>query len=143
MIRVGSTITMESWDNKYKPNQDWNHAWGAVPANIIPRKLMGIEPIEPGYRKIRIKPQPGTLQQASIRIPTVRGDVSVAFNNVPGTRFEINVEVPANSTAEIWLPALSSNNKVQINDTLRKGIREDKFVKILIGSGSHNLVVGK
>ena len=143
MIRAGSTITMESWDNKYKPNQDWNHAWGAVPANIIPRKLMGIEPIEPGYRKIRIKPQPGTLQQTSIRIPTVRGDVSVAFNNVPGTRFEINVEVPANSTAEIWLPALSSNNKVQINDTLRKGIREDKFVKILIGSGSHNLVVGK
>src|SRR5690606_731899 len=23
MIRAGSTITMEAWDNKYKPNQDW------------------------------------------------------------------------------------------------------------------------
>ena len=29
MIRVGSTITLEAWDNKFKPNQDWNHAWGA------------------------------------------------------------------------------------------------------------------
>ena len=36
MIRVGSTITLEAWDNKYKPNQDWNHAWGAAPANLIP-----------------------------------------------------------------------------------------------------------
>ena len=39
MIRVGSTISLEAWDNKYKPNQDWNHAWGAAPANIIPAKL--------------------------------------------------------------------------------------------------------
>ena len=35
MIRVGSTISLEAWDNKYKPNQDWNHAWGAAPANIL------------------------------------------------------------------------------------------------------------
>jgi alpha-L-rhamnosidase len=41
MIRVGSTITMEAWDMKYKPNSDWNHAWGAAPANIIPRHLWG------------------------------------------------------------------------------------------------------
>ena len=47
MIRVGSTISLEAWDNKYKPNQDWNHAWGAAPANIIPRRLMGVEPLRP------------------------------------------------------------------------------------------------
>ena len=22
-----------------KPNQDWNHAWGAAPANLLPRFL--------------------------------------------------------------------------------------------------------
>jgi hypothetical protein len=70
MIRVGSTITLEAWDNKYKPNQDWNHAWGAVPANLIPRKLMGIEPLEPGFSRIRIKPQPSTLEWANILFPT-------------------------------------------------------------------------
>ncbi|MEP7052231.1 MAG: hypothetical protein ABJB12_17835, partial [Pseudomonadota bacterium] len=26
MIQVGSTITLEAWDAKYKPNLDWNHA---------------------------------------------------------------------------------------------------------------------
>jgi hypothetical protein len=35
----GSTITMEAWSNSVKPNQDWNHAWGAAPANLLPRYL--------------------------------------------------------------------------------------------------------
>ena len=70
--RVGTTISLEAWDNKYKPNQDWNHAWGAAPANIIPRCLMGVEPLEPGWRRVRIRPQPGSLSQASLDLPTVR-----------------------------------------------------------------------
>ena len=36
MIRKGSTITMEAWDNKYKPNQDWNHAWVQYPPTSFP-----------------------------------------------------------------------------------------------------------
>ncbi|MDO5567206.1 MAG: family 78 glycoside hydrolase catalytic domain, partial [Planctomycetia bacterium] len=28
MLRLGSTISLEAWDDCYKPNQDWNHAWG-------------------------------------------------------------------------------------------------------------------
>lgn len=39
MIDQGSTITMEAWSLKAKPNQDWNHAWGAAPANLLPRYL--------------------------------------------------------------------------------------------------------
>ena len=35
MIDVGATITMEAWDAKIKPNLDWNHEWGAAPANIL------------------------------------------------------------------------------------------------------------
>ena len=64
MIRVGSTISLEAWDNKYKPNQDWNHAWGAAPANIIPRRLMGVEPLTPGFGTARIKPQLASLEWA-------------------------------------------------------------------------------
>ncbi len=59
MIRSGSTITMEAWDMKYKPNSDWNHAWGAAPANIIPGYMWGIAPAEPGFAKAVIRPQLG------------------------------------------------------------------------------------
>ena len=141
MLRVGSTISLEAWDNKYKPNQDWNHAWGAAPANLIPRKLMGIEPLEPGFKKIRIKPRPAALQQASVSIPTIRGTVSVSFENTPGKRFEMNVEIPANSTAEVWLPCLSANPRLLVDDVPQKGTREGNFMKVSIGSGRHSFVV--
>ena len=39
MMKQGSTITLEAWNMKDKPNLDWNHAWGAAPANLIPRFL--------------------------------------------------------------------------------------------------------
>jgi len=101
---VGTTITLEAWDNKYKPNQDWNHAWGAAPANIIPMRLMGIQPLLPGFEKLRIKPQPASLKWAKIKHPTIKGDVQVSFKNEPGKHFSLKVNLPANTEAEVWIP---------------------------------------
>lgn len=103
MIRVGSTISLEAWDNKYKPNQDWNHAWGSAPANIIPRKLMGIEPLGPAFETFKIKPQPSTLERASIKMPTIRGEIEVSFINKPAS-FELLARIPSNTLADIYLP---------------------------------------
>ena len=141
MIRAGSTITMEAWDNQYKPNQDWNHAWGTVPANTIPRKLMGVEPLEPGFRKIRIKPQPSSLAHAELTVPTIRGSVKVSFNNTPGIRFEMDIEIPANTQAEVWLPLFDKKQQVSMDDIPQKGIMEGGFVKLNVGSGKHRFVV--
>jgi len=79
MIKSGSTMTMEAWDMKYKPNSDWNHAWGAAPANIIPGYLWGIQPALPGYSKALIKPQPGNLTYSHISVPTIRGNIVAEF----------------------------------------------------------------
>ncbi|MFA5329411.1 MAG: alpha-L-rhamnosidase C-terminal domain-containing protein [Prolixibacteraceae bacterium] len=144
MIRAGSTIAMEAWDNKYKPNQDWNHAWGAAPANIIPRKLMGIEPMEPGFRKIRIKPQPASLEHAEIKCPTIRGDVLVSFQNKPQQSFILNVTTPANTTAVVYLPFWSKSQKVILNGTPVKYRQEGSYAVIEnIGSGSSVFEVTK
>ena len=142
MIRVGSTITLEAWDNKYKPNQDWNHVWGAAPANIIPRKLMGIEPLEPGFRKIRIKPQPASLEHAKIKCPTIRGDVLVSFQNRPQQSFSMNLTIPANTTAEVYLPFWSKSQKVTMNGTIIKYRQFGSFAVIeTVGSGNSTLQV--
>ena len=79
MIRIGSTITLEAWDVKYKPNADWNHAWGAVPANVIPRRLWGIRPKTPGYAVASLKPQMSTLKKSSIEVPTIRGTIKAVY----------------------------------------------------------------
>ena len=142
MIRAGSTVTTEAWDILFKPNQDWNHIWGAVPGNIIPRKLMGVEPIEPGFRRVRIAPQPAWLSEASITVPTIRGEVSVSFENRPGS-FDLTVEMPANMTGDVYLPLGSGVDakrvQVEMDGEVLSGLEpENGSVKIAgVGSGPH------
>jgi hypothetical protein len=143
MLRAGSTISMEAWDNTYKPNQDWNHAWGSAPANIIPRKLMGIEPLEPGFRTIRIKPQPDTLSHATIKTPSIRGDIHVSFTQRHGDVFTLETDIPANSVAEVWLPRLSNRYRLTVDDIPLKGTVNGDFVVTETGSGKHRFVISR
>ncbi|MDR1743284.1 MAG: alpha-L-rhamnosidase [Dysgonamonadaceae bacterium] len=144
MIRQGSTISMEAWDNKYKPNQDWNHAWGAVPANAIPRKLMGIEPYCPGFEKISIKPQPGSLKYAEMKHPTIRGDVFVKFENEQGRSFQLEIQIPANTSAIVFLPFYGKKQNVEMNGNPVTYKRDGKFAIIdNIGSGKWIFTVKK
>ncbi|MBO4417652.1 MAG: family 78 glycoside hydrolase catalytic domain [Bacteroidales bacterium] len=99
-IRAGTTITIEAWDDSFKPNQDWNHIAGAAPGNAIPFGLMGITPLEPGFARVTIRPQPGNLGWAEITVPTIRGSISVSIGNG-----RMEVVIPANMTAEIYLPS--------------------------------------
>ena len=77
MIDFGSTVSMEAWSVKAKPNLDLNHAWGAVPLNIIARDVLGVTPLEPGFKKISIRPQLGGLKYVKGTVPTVAGPVTV------------------------------------------------------------------
>ncbi len=73
MIELGSTVTLEAWDLKYKGNLDWNHAWGAAPANIIPRWLMGIRPLEPGKTTISL------MEDLGAKVRPMVGNAETAF----------------------------------------------------------------
>lgn len=109
MMRDGSTITTESWSHKIKKNQDWNHAWGAAPANIISRRLMGIEPTKPGFARVRIAPQTGRLGYAYIKQPTPRGVITVEIKPDGASKKRFIVEIPPNMTADIVLPDGDTN----------------------------------
>ena len=138
MLDQGTTMTYEAWDQKYKPNQDWNHAWGAAPANIIPRKLMGIEPLEPGFAKVLIAPKPGSLNWAEMRVPTVRGSIWVRFEIV--SDFLLKLELPPKTTAKIGIPigANDSSVKVQVDGKPVKGVVEGDTVFVdNLGPGKH------
>ncbi len=85
MIDQGSTISMEAWSNELKPNQDWNHAWGAAPANLIPRRLCGIRPLKAGFTEFIVEPKPGKLEFFRYRQPTPCGAVTVEYDRNTGT----------------------------------------------------------
>mgnify|MGYP000035309893 FL=1 len=112
MIRVGSTITLEAWDYKYKVNLDWNHAWGAVPANAIPRGLWGIKPKTPGFGIATIKPQMSKLKSSSIVVPTVRGQIKANYT-YNGARLQTyEIEIPGNMVAEFSLNGLEGKDLI-------------------------------
>lgn len=104
MLRAGATITFEAWDNSFKPNQDWNHAWGAAPADIIPMRLVGVRPAAPAAATIEVRPQTSSLRHVTADVPTIRGTVEVDIDNTEDT-YRLRVRIPANTDARILLPA--------------------------------------
>ena len=119
---VGSTITLEAWDVAYKPNLDWSHAWGAVPANVIPRKLMGIEPLEPGFARIRVRPRMGGLEWASIRHPSPKGPIEFAVKAAHGT-WEASLDLPDGVVAEVHVPTENAGQVRFLRGDKEEGLR--------------------
>jgi hypothetical protein len=108
---VGTTMALEAWDTRYKPNQDWNHAWGAAPANLIPRWLVGVWPSSPGAETLRIAPQPAGLTFFKAKVPTIRGAVDVSFRQ-SGTTADMSVTLPGNTSASVVLPRPPTNTRI-------------------------------
>lgn len=114
MIRQGSTMAWEAWDIKYKPNQDWNHAWGTAPANIITRYMWGIAPATPGFDKVTITPQLSSLTWSKIKVPTIKGAIQAAYKQVDKQHQTFVIELPKGIQGAFVLPA-GSKGKVFLN----------------------------
>jgi len=141
MIRLGSTVSLEAWDKTYKPNLDWNHAWGAAPANIIVRKLMGVEPLTPGADTIRIKPQMGSLRFAELRTPTIKGEVSVAFERTTAADL-YQIKIPGGTKAELSLPLRAGGKTVLLDGKSISLNHEKGYYRFpLMGAGQHRVTI--
>jgi hypothetical protein len=142
MIRSGSTITMEAWDKVYKPNLDWNHAWGAAPANIIVRKLMGIEPLSPGFEMFQIKPQVGDLSFASLKTPTIKGEIFVSYKKNESSA-TMDVIIPGGTSATIYMPFDAAKRELYIDGKRSRDMNfENGFVYIKnVQAGMHQFIV--
>lgn len=116
MVESGTTITWEAWDQKYKPNQDWNHAWGAAPANLLPRYVLGVQPYAPGWKVALISPKPGPLKFAKGKVPTPLGPVSVEWNIT--SIFTLRLEVPKGMALCFDLPEFPKRKWIYVNGRL-------------------------
>ncbi|WP_052362295.1 alpha-L-rhamnosidase C-terminal domain-containing protein [Geminisphaera colitermitum] len=140
MIESGATLTWEAWDQHYKPNQDWNHAWGAAPANLLPRYVVGVQSDAPGWKRIRIRPHTGPLASCSGKIPTPLGSVEVEWRK-DAAAFTLTFSLPPGTSARLELPAIG-NNSVQIDGRSVEATRHGRRLHI-IGewSGHHRVEV--
>jgi len=143
---VGTTLTLEAWDDKYKPNQDWNHAWGAAPANLLPAKVLGVEPLEPGYTRALIWPRcAGSADRgmtwARGKVPTVKGPIQVDWKkSANGLRLTVNL--PPGVTAQTRLPTDWGQN-ARVNGNAAKVNLQDGYLELEISAGRHEIEIGE
>lgn len=141
MLREGSTITTEAWGNRFKLNQDWNHAWGAAPANIIPFRLVGIRPLTPGYTKMEIRPQITDLHHVECKTPTCLGPVYVNIQNTDD-HYLMDIDVPMNSKCTVYIPCpLRDEYELYVDEQRIEAIKADNsFLEIPTQlSGKHTV----
>lgn len=134
MVNSGTTITWEAWDQRYKPNQDWNHAWGAAPANLLPRFVLGVQPAAAGWNLATICPKPGNLKNAEGKVPTPHGDVAIKWA-LANDKFSMDLTVPAGMEADVDLPVSGFVNPVMSCDGQKSA------AVILVKAGQHHFEV--
>ncbi|MDA3893987.1 MAG: family 78 glycoside hydrolase catalytic domain [Salinivirgaceae bacterium] len=103
MLRLGSSMTLEAWDAKYKSNLDWNHAWATAPLNIIVRYIWGITPEQPGFKHIKISPRLNSLSYSSIKVPSINGCIIADYESSIDRKQIYNIVLPKNTTAKFFI----------------------------------------
>ena len=65
---------------------------------------MGVHELSPGWATFMVKPKIGSLTNATIRVPTIRG-----YINASAAPSALDVQVPCNSVATLCTPRSSSD----------------------------------
>lgn len=140
-----SDLTMEAWNNDVKPNQDWNHAWGSVPVNIISRYLFGIRPVTPGFQRAVFQPQLiGVLENASILVPTQYGGISVQYRQLSDDKYSFQIDIPPGVTMDMSLPGIFDYDVEHVFlDQKEQPIGREKTGFLLEGmeAGRHEIII--
>lgn len=150
-VTMGATTIWERWDG-IKPDStfqnagmnSFNHyAYGAIGFWLY-ENVAGIKAAEPGYKSIRISPNPGGgLTHARATRKTLYGTIRSAWKIEDG-QFHLETTIPANTTATIVLPFARSemirSDNALLADALPNAIVEEKdeTVSIEVGSGNYS-----
>lgn len=110
-VKKGATTIWERW-NSILPSGDFeesgmnslNHyAYGSI-GEWMYGKLAGINQLEPGYKKILIKPQfIKGISSVEATFQSVYGEIKSAWS-CENKKINVTVTIPANTTAVIFLP---------------------------------------
>jgi hypothetical protein len=77
--------------------------------------VLGVQPIDPGYRTWMVDPHLGSLSWAEGQVPTPYGPIDIRVTH-DGGQFSVRVTAPAHSSGTIALP-VSATSHVSVNST--------------------------
>ena len=141
-IAQGATAMAESWTAWDRASQ--NHFFLGQIVEWMYADLAGIQPVEtaPGFKHIMLRPEPiPALDWVTASHDTMHGPISVRWEQRDG-RLRYTVEIPANTTATLALPARDdaiTESGAALADAIgvRQLGRTGDRVMLELGSGSY------
>ena len=77
------------------------HAWGALILYELPAVILGVRPLEPGYRSVAIRPRPGYLREAEGDVVTPMGMIHVHWTKDQEDQLRLEYDAPDNVTVVV------------------------------------------
>jgi hypothetical protein len=84
----------EHWHFEADSKDLWSHC-GVAPLLDLVEGIAGIAPLEPGFRKIRLRPQPGDIGETKLTVYIPQGAVRVSIGSVADGVRSIRYEFPS------------------------------------------------
>ena len=149
-VTMGATTIWERW-NSMMPDRtipdngmnSFNHySYGAI-GDWLYRDVAGIQETSPAFKTIRIKPHlGGGFSHVSASENTPYGKVSCSWKDTTDY-LTMNVTIPANTTAEIYVPTQSAEKVVMDNQKIKVDAMKDGYAIIKVGSGNYQFTSKK
>ena len=70
------------------------HGWASGPTTWLSSHVLGIEPAEPGFKKVRINPHLGSLEWAEGSYPTPYGPITVSHKKTADGKVKSEIHLP-------------------------------------------------
>jgi alpha-L-rhamnosidase len=146
MISKGATSIWERWNGDVgDPSMNsYNHyAFGAV-VEWMYRHVAGIDLAadSQGFRKIEIHPLPDPrLTRVHGEYDSIYGKISTDWRTEPSGQFTLNVTIPANTMAIVYLPAGPNRRVTESGKPVEVRPAPAGFVTSTVGSGSYEFHV--
>ncbi|MCP4312087.1 MAG: family 78 glycoside hydrolase catalytic domain [Bacteroidetes bacterium] len=103
-----------AWHEMWETWGTTSHSWCSGPTALLPEKVLGVEPLLPGWKQFKIQPCLYDLKWAEGVVPSVAGDISVKLKKLvrgnTETGMQIKAVVPANTTSKIYVPIRPSDH---------------------------------
>ncbi len=112
-LKFGATTLTEQWDPRQ--GASWNHFMMGQIDEWFYASLAGIRPDTEGrgFRHVSIRPEPvGDLSWVEASCETPYGVVAVSWKRDAQQLFTLKTTVPANCSADVWLPGATAPQQV-------------------------------
>ena len=70
------------------------HGWASGPTAWLSQNVLGVKPLAPGFKRVRIVPQLGNLKWAEGTYPTPLGPIKVRHERRPDGSIKSKIETP-------------------------------------------------